>query len=118
MVRDTFFDYDSRGNKKSEERWNNGGVNPRTLWSYDDYGNPKTKTDAMGYVTTYEYETATYAYPAKIILPPTGGVSHVWQAPAFDYRVGKARTLEDENGNQTGYAYDSLGRLLQADLPD
>ena len=49
LVRDTFFDYDSRGNKIVEERWNNGGGNPRTRWSYDAYGNPATKTDAMGY---------------------------------------------------------------------
>lgn len=118
LVRDTFFDYDSRGNKIVEERWNNEGGNPKTRWSYDAYGNPAAKTDAMGYTTAYEYETATYAYPAKVILPATGGVGHVWQAPAFDYRVGKAKTLEDENGNQTRYAYDSIGRLLQADFPD
>ena len=118
LVRDTFFDYDSRGNKTVEERWNNGGGNPRTRWTYDAYGNPAAKTDAMGYTTAYEYETATYAYPARILLPATGGVGHVWQAPAFDYRLGKARILEDENGNQTRYAYDSVGRLLQADFPD
>lgn len=118
LVRETFFDYDSRGNKIVEERWNNGGGNPKTRWAYDAYGNPATKTDAMGYTTAYEYETATHTYPAKIILPPTGEVGHVWQAPAFDYRVGKTKTLQDENGNQTCYTYDSIGRLLQVDFPD
>ena len=118
VVRDTFFSYDGKGNKMAEEKWHDGGNNPVTRWAYDAYGNPVSKIDARGYTTAYEYDAATFAYPSKIFLPQTGSVSHVWKAPAFDYRVGKAKTLEDANGNQTSYAYDSLGRLLQADYPD
>lgn len=118
LVQETFFGYDNRGNKTREERWNDQGENPVTTWAYDIYGNPVEKTDANGNRTRYEYDAATFSYPSRIVLPATGGVGHVWKAPAFDYRVGKAKTLEDENGNRTLYAYDSLGRLIQADTPD
>jgi RHS repeat-associated protein len=118
VVQETFFSYDNKGNKTAEEKWNDSGNNPVTRWAYDAYGNPVSKIDARGYTTAYEYDAATVTYPSKIFLPKTGAVSHVWKAPAFDYRVGKAKTLEDANGNQTLYAYDSLGRLLQADYPD
>ncbi len=118
IVQETFFGYDNRGNKIREERWNNQGENPVAAWAYDVYGNPVEKTDANGNRTRYEYDAATFSYPTRIVLPATGGVGHVWKAPAFDYRVGKANRLEDENGNLTLYAYDNLGRLIQADTPD
>ncbi len=89
-----------------------------TRWTYDAYGNPASKTDARGHVTLYEYDAATSAFPARITLPRTGAVSHVWAVPEFDYRTGRARVLEDANGNRTLYAYDALGRLVQADFAD
>ncbi len=118
IVQDTFFGYDSRGNKTREERWNDRGDNPVITWACDAYGNPTARTDANGNTTGYVYDSATFTYPSIITLPSTDGVRHVWKAPVFDYCVGKAKTLEDENGNLTLYSYDGLGRLLQAETPD
>jgi RHS repeat-associated protein len=118
IVRDTFFTYDGRGNKTAEEKWNDSGNNPVSRWTYDAFGNTATKIDARGYTTGYEYDGSTFTYPSKIILPQTGSVIHVWKVPEFDFRVGKAKTLEDPNGNRTFYEYDSIGRLLQAIYPD
>ena len=118
IVRKTFFDYDTRGNKIREERWNDRGGSPITLWSYDAYGNPLNMTDPNGNLTAYTYESKTYTYANKITLPRTGQTDHVWTAPAFDFRVGKAKEIRDENGNVTSYQYDAVGRLLQADFPD
>ncbi|MEJ2099869.1 MAG: FG-GAP-like repeat-containing protein [Desulfobacterales bacterium] len=118
-VREIYYGYEpGTGNKLFREQWNDRGENPITRWTYDSYGNPITETDARGNTTITDYETIAHTYPSRIARPETNGISHVEENLEFDYRAGKVTTAKDENGNLTNYAYDSLGRLIQADFPD
>lgn len=56
------------GALKYEESWLNSGINPRTTYSYDQYGNILTVRNPRGSVTATEYDDASHTYPVKIRL--------------------------------------------------
>ena len=118
-VRKAYFGYQSgTGNMLWKEQWLQGGTNPRVTMGYDTYGNLISEADPNGNPpTTIEYDTATKTYPVRKTLPQTGGVTHVYEY-GWDARFGKKLWEKDENLNQTDYAYDVFGRLVQADYPD
>ncbi len=119
VVREIYFQYwdDGTGNLRFKEFRLNGQANPKMEMTYDSYGNQKTVIDPRGYSTTTDYDTATRTYPVKITYPETGGVSHIVENEAWDYRFGKVIITKDENGNRTYYDYDEFGRPVQVDSP-
>jgi len=118
-VRETYYGYQSgTGNMLFKEHWLDSGSNPRIDMTYDGYGNVETVTDARGNTTTTEYETVLHTHPSRVISPDTSGTSHIVEYPAYNYRWGKPTQMIDENGHITSYAFDGIGRLVQADLPD
>ncbi|MCP4668998.1 MAG: hypothetical protein GY849_21895, partial [Deltaproteobacteria bacterium] len=117
-VRETYYGYETgTGNMLYKEYWLQGGTNPRIDMTYDPYGNLKTLEDARDNTTITDYDTDTHTYPVKITRPETNGVSHIVEF-AYDYRFGKKTMEKDENGNETHYAYDAFGRVIQVDYPD
>jgi len=118
-VRETYFGYETgTGNLVSTENWLDGGTNPIVTMTYDGYGNPITLTDARGNTTFSEYDAVAHTYLSRVTSPSTGGASHVVAYPAYDYRWGKVKATQDENGNFTYFTYDDLGRLAIVDYPD
>ncbi|MCP4610053.1 MAG: hypothetical protein GY845_15200, partial [Planctomycetes bacterium] len=119
-VRETIYGYynDGTGNIWWEEYWLASGPNPRVYFDdYDAYGNCTKTTDAMGYSTEYEYDSATHTYPVLVEYPTTSGVEHIYEV-GLDYKYGKARWQKDENNNVTYYGFDDFGRVTQVDYPD
>lgn len=118
-VRESISAYENgTGSLLSEEQWLATGTNPRVTYTYDSYGNVRTMTNAMGYVTTADYDSVMNAFPVRVTSPDTNGINHVVQFLDYDYRWGKPGRSIDENGNATLYTFDNLGRLVQKDLPD
>ncbi|NPU84134.1 MAG: RHS repeat-associated core domain-containing protein [Syntrophaceae bacterium] len=76
--------------------------------------------DPRGNATTTEYETLAYTFPSKVTKPATDSnrVAHVTQYLNYDYRIGRPRTVVDENSRTTSYSYEGFGRLAQVDYPD
>ncbi len=118
IARHTRYGYDGRGNPTIEEGIDPTGNGRRIIRHYDPFGNAVETVDGRGNPTRYEYDPATATFPVRIVQPRTGSTDHVWKAPGFDYRTGKATVLEDENGNRTLFEYDAAGRLLRVDFPD
>jgi len=122
VVRKTEYDYfTTTGNLKKETKWEvlDNTKNQITWMTYYGNGNLRTVTDPREYVTTTEYETTTKTFLSKVIKPTTAnGIPHITQYLDYDYRVGKPKTVIDENNQATTYAYDSFGRLYQTNHPD
>ncbi len=112
------------GGLESMTAENDGEVgNPVTWYTYDDYGNLKTITDAKGkiegYTTEFTYDD-TNTYARSIDKPDTGEglYDHVSSYPEIDFRYGKPKKFTSENGFDTDYRYDVFGRVTQIDYPD
>ena len=90
-MRETYFTYypDGTGNLEYEDKWLNGGTNPRVAYTYDNYGNRKTTTDPKGVVSSsIDYDTATNTYPATVAAAQTGSITHVVNNLTIDYGLG------------------------------
>ena len=80
-------------------------------FTYDAIGNLKTKTDARGKVTTYDYDVrdrlTSISYPSgtPTTLEYDGGTT------PYAGAKGELTKISDESGSQT-YTYDSAGRLI------
>ncbi|MCP3943326.1 MAG: hypothetical protein GY710_17825 [Desulfobacteraceae bacterium] len=106
------------GNLLSTTLGLDGANDPITLVTYDEFGNPKTRKDPLGNITTTYYDRATHTFPVRVEYPETNGVSHVVKTTLIDYKFGKPLKTEDENGNRISYTYDAFGRLIRTDLPN
>src|SRR5579883_2518764 len=102
-----------------------------TAYTYDQYGNMTSQTDALGRQTTYTYDTlgrlltttapaggtTTNTYDAlghlKTVAAPLGrNTSYTYDAN------GNKASETDANGHTTSYTYDALNRLTQTMYPD
>lgn len=93
-----------------EEAWNNNGNNTLTTYTYDNYGNVLTATDAAGDVNQYEYDP-THTYPTTIINP----LGHITDE---NYDPGTGNLLwTRKNDLVTSYAYDTHGRITREVQP-
>lgn len=78
--------------------------------TYDDNGNVKTRTDALGHTTTFSYEPIFNNVTS--IRDPLGHVTN------FTYDSnGNLKTRTDENGHTTTFAYDQFGQLTESADP-
>ena len=102
-----------------------------TTYTYDQYGNLSSQTDALGRQTTYVYDNlgrktsttppgggaTTYDYDAlghlKSVTAPLGRVT------TYVYDNNGNKTSEtDANNHTTTYEYDELNRLSKVTYPD
>ena len=112
-----------RGNVTSVNRWLNTTSSYLSSHNYFyDTGTVQRAIDPVGtaHTTTYTY-SATFAgaYPTQVQLPDTGSpaVHHITKAN-YDFNSGVTLQTTDENGNNTNYRYDLLGRSREIDYPD
>ena len=124
----TSYSYDEVGNRLTQTDANNhttryaydqrGRRISRTLpmgqtesYTYDAVGNMFTKTDFNGKTTTYAYDTGNR------LLSKTPDPSFHAQPVTYTYNFNGQRTgMSDASGN-SGYDYDSFGRLQDAGSP-
>jgi len=100
--------------------------NPRTLYSYGQYGNLKTTTDPLGRVTRIEYDLDYHIFPLKttnaLIHEVTNtyfGINGVALDDANGRRGlwGQLKSTTDLNGQTGEKVYDVLGRLVKSISP-
>lgn len=110
------------GNLTSVTQWlNTGGSNPKTQYVYNGYGMVTKKADpndpTIANPTIYTYDS-TGVYLSSIQYPtPSDGVQQI-ESFSYDASTGVINWAKNRNGNETSYAYDSIGRLSQTNYPD
>lgn len=105
LGRTTRFVYDANGNLAEVI----DAANQRGQFGYDNLGRVTSFTDANNRTTTYSYGNATGAALGKptLITFPDRGTQQVEYNP-----FGQITRLVDENGHETRFITDSVGRLI------
>ena len=112
----------ARGNPTSVCKWlNTTGGNLCTATRFYDTGLPSQVTDAAGNTTTRSY-SSTYAgaYVTQTNLPDTTSpiLTHHVITGAYDFNTGQLASSTDQNGQNSSFSYDPLGRITGATFPD
>ena len=90
-----------------------GVQTPTTLIIYNTRGQPLTKTDPTGKVTTYAYSTTT-----SDLLSVTDDSGRLGLTTQYAYNgLGDVIGVTDPNGNKTTTAYDALRRAITVSGP-
>ncbi len=90
--------------------------------SYDAYGNPLTRTDALGRVTKYEYndmgllKAVTQNFKENPTLEDDPNATNVRTEYTYDV-LGNLKKIKDANSHETTYDYDVLNRLWKVTNP-
>ncbi|MCW6004372.1 hypothetical protein K1W54_07215 [Micromonospora sp. CPCC 205371] len=90
------------------------GFQQRSRAEYDGFGRPLKRFDALDRVTTTAYAPATGPVTRTVETNPLGHTVTTTLEPAW----GSVLTSTDANDKTTEYAYDPLGRLAEAWLPN
>ena len=113
-LRKSIFNHENiTGNLLSVSNWLHNGQDPLVRFTYDEYGNRISVTDARGYVSSIDYDNSTHTYPVRR-TNPLGHTNHF----TWDDRFGQKTSVVDENNNETIYRYDAFGRLMTLAYPD
>jgi YD repeat-containing protein len=107
-----------RGNLTTASSWlstSNSFVASHTNWY--DTGEPYKKIDPLGHTTTISYDPA-YAggYVTQTCSPNTGTVTHCVSG-TYDFTTGLLKSLTDQNGQTSNFAYDSMFHIASAQAP-
>jgi YD repeat-containing protein len=119
QLKQTHYKYDATtGNLLQENEVYNGGY-LNTYYTYDDYGNMLTKTDANGNKLCFEYAATDdqpyeSAYLTKVST--SGGVTLA--TFGYDFDTGNKITATDPKENIYRYEYDAIGRKTKEYLDD
>jgi RHS repeat-associated protein len=118
-VKDTKWYYDqlsfgqaNKGNQSKEEKLKSGSTYVSTQKTYDGFGNVLTSTDPRGNTTSYIYDQYNL-----FVATETNSLLQT-KNYLYDYGVGKAKQVTDENGFVYTTRYDGLGRPLEEKQPD
>jgi len=108
------FSYDNHGNLTRETAYVFSTLYPEPCplnadYSYDQFGNLVSTTNALGSIVTTEYETDFYTYPEKV----TNSLGHTVQY-VYELKFGMVKSVTDANGATAANSYDSFGRITQA----
>lgn len=87
-----------------------GNYGQQITYTYDNNGNVKTRSDAAGHITSYEYDAQDRL--VRRTAPDGGIMSYVYN---FE---GRLDYVQDPRGLRTSYTYDGLGQLLTQSSPD
>ncbi|WP_093599521.1 DNRLRE domain-containing protein [Lentzea waywayandensis] len=87
-------------------------IRPEILAEYDKAGRTTKMTDALGRVTTHEYDP--YGHVLKTTVPQVDATPS-FISTAYS-RAGDVLTKTDPNGAQTRFTYDELGRQVTSTL--
>jgi RHS repeat-associated protein len=101
------------GNITRQDRWNNqtGGY-LSTGYGYDAYGNVISETDALGKITTYQFDASDHVHRTR----SCDALHHCIQA-TYDYGLGALLSETDANGSVHQLGYDPLGRITSETNP-
>ena len=81
-------------------------TNGDTSYTYDQFGNQLTQTDALGHTTSYAYDLRFNKINS--IADPLGSLTKL----SYDSN-GNLLNITDANGHQTQLAYDAFGEVTQ-----
>jgi len=87
-----------------------------SVYTYNDYGQITSVTDALGKVTSYQYDPGS-GFLASIIYPKN---SDSGSNPTYTYAhdgLGRIQSITDPLNRTTSYTYDNLGRIRTMTLP-
>jgi RHS repeat-associated protein len=90
---------------------------------YDSYGNPITLLDplssglASGHLRDVVYDSNFHTYPVREIIHLGDAKDPLTIEVDYDPAFGKITASRDFNANQTSYAYDTFGRLINIIRP-
>ncbi|MGY6553333.1 MAG: putative Ig domain-containing protein [Wenzhouxiangella sp.] len=102
----TLFDYDAAGRlvRIRQPATAPGEARPETRFSYDSFGQLRTRIDALGRVTAFEYDAA--GRPVRTILPDGSAQTTEYDA------AGRAVRVIDFDGRVLAFEHDAMGRIL------
>ncbi len=109
QLKQSHYQYDSKGNLLRASEFHNGDY-LHTDYTYDDYGNMTSKTDANRNQLQFEYSPDyNHAYLTKVKKPDETTIA------TFDYDInlGRKTMATDPKGNVYHYEYDAIGRLTK-----
>ncbi|AJF60977.1 hypothetical protein QT06_C0001G0127 [archaeon GW2011_AR15] len=98
------------GRLTKTERWDSGGDNVFTYFSYDGFGNVIKKTDSLGNSYKFSYDS-THTYPVTEINP----LGHI-TTRVFDLRTGNVLSFT-QNDITASFVYDAHGRIAKEVMP-
>ncbi len=108
-----------------EEGWLQGGTNPFSQFTYDEYGNLLTTTDALNHQATVTYDSTYHLFPLTTtnalghqVINEYYGVNGV-SLDDGNYRGlwGQTKSSQDPNANKSYSIYDTFGRALKTISP-
>ncbi len=138
ILKQSWFYYDGQGygvppvlgNLTKQEDYLEGGINPATSFSYDNYGNLLTTTDALGRTISISYDNDYHIFPLTTTNALGQSVSTAYYGVngvplndgTYNGLWGQVKSATDTN-NVTSYSiYDSFGRISKTigpnDTPD
>ncbi len=112
----------TKGNLTSSEVFSGPSTSITTSTTYDpDTGTVSTSTDGLGRITDFEYDGTLKALVTKTKLPAVGTDPRIFSETIFDTAKDVVKGLpnaqRDENGNETKFKYDELGRTKEIARP-
>lgn len=98
------------------------GVGNQTFFEFDSRSNMVKTIDPRGNISQFVYDPLGRQISSTAIMTDTGDGNGVQAGTITESRMydDSRRVISetDDNGNQTSYEYDGLGRMLKVTMPD
>jgi RHS repeat-associated protein len=118
-ARTTEYTYDIFGNRIGTTL-SAGSLEVETSAEYDAFGRKTSEMDAVGNVTTYEYDAQGRLVAVELPAVPDPLNSNTPTHPRYEYAYdaqGNQTLIRDARGRETLFTYDEQGRQLSCTLP-
>lgn len=118
----TSYQYNDTLGKAIRMTVNDGNQTLVTSYTYDDYGNLKSRTEPNQLVTEFVYDSAKSAFPARktarVVRDADGNATDIITEYGYNLETGMKEWEKDPRGYVTYYQYDALNRVIAVTLPD